>query len=189
MPDLLAEMNAAAEAVRQPHLDRIKELGVTGDAMGTIWREQGQAPFGIVNVEITSDGTFLPGVGPAYIVQPVTIGGEIVDLVAWRSMRPERWVTRTGAAWALGEDALEADYWNLTEPHAPTIRATPLDWLRAAGDGFCILDWDAPDVRGLVSLDAIRCPDRRLSQTLLAAISKPVRLPRILPTEALRNAA
>ena len=58
-----------------------------------------------------------------------------------------------------------------------------------AGDAFCVLNWDAQEVRGLVSIDSIRCADKRLSQTLLAAISKPVRLPRIVAMEAMANAA
>ena len=189
MPDLAAEYHAAAERVGQVHLDHIKGLGVTGHAMAALWRSEGFAPFGIATIEPRPDGTFVFGPGPAHILQPVTYQGQVVDLVAWRSMTPDRWLTRMGSAWCLGEDHLYANSDSLTDPHRPTAVATPLDWLRAAGEAFCILDWDAQDVRGLVVFDAIRCANRILERTLVDAISKPVRLPRIIRTEALANVA
>jgi hypothetical protein len=94
-----------------------------------------------------------------------------------------------GSAWCLGEDHLYANSDSLTEPHSPAIIATPLQWLASAGEGFCVLNWDAQEVRELAGFASIRCADKRLSQTLLAAISKPVRLPRILGSEALADAA
>jgi hypothetical protein len=189
MPDLVAEMNAAAENVRQVHLDHIRGLGVTGKAMAALWQSEGIAPFGVATIEQRPDGSFLFGPGALHVIQPVTYGGELIDLVAWRSMTPGRWLCRMGSAWCLGEDHLYADSPSLTEPHAPAIVATPLQWLTMAGDAFCVLNWDAPEVRGLVAIDSIRCADKRLSQTLLAAISKPVRLPRIVAMEAIANAA
>ena len=189
MPDLVAEYHAAAERVRQVHLDHVKGLGVTGHTMAALWRSEGFAPFGVSTIEPRPDGSFLFGPGPAHIVQPVTYQGEIVDLVAWRSMTPERWLTRMGSAWCLGEDHLYANSDSLTYPHRPTAVATPLDWLRAAGEAFCVLDWDAQDVRGLVAFDAIRCTNRILEKTLIDAISKPVRLPRINRTEVLADVA
>ena len=190
MPDLVAEFNAAAENVRQVHLSHIKGLGVTGQAIAALWQSQGLAPFGVATVEPRPGGSFLFGAGAAHIVQPVIFEGELVDLVAWRSLTPERWLSRTGVAWCLGEDALEADHWNLTKPDVPTIHATPLEWLRTGGDGFCILDWDSPEIRlRLIELDAIRCTNRILEKTLIDAISKPVRLPRINRTEVLADVA
>lgn len=189
MPDLLAEMNTAAENVRQIHLDHLKAFGVTGAGMAALWRSEGVAPFGVAPIEPGPDRSFLFGHGPLHVIQPVTWEGELIDLVAWRSMTPGSWLTRTGSAWCLGEGHLNANSESLTEPHVPTVVATPLQWLAMAGQAFCILNWDAPEVRGLVAFDAIRCDDKRLSKTLLAAISKPVSLPRILTGEHFAHVA
>jgi len=115
--------------------------------------------------------------------------GEYVATIDDDEFPGERWLSRMGSAWCLGEDHLYANSDSLTDPHRPTGVATPLDWLRVAGEAFCILDWDARDVRELVAVDAIRCTNRILEKTLIDAISKPVRLPRILRTEALAHVA
>ena len=65
--------------------------------------------------------------------------GEVIDAVAFDLRRPLRWAVRTGAAVALGiapwsnEDRVPVPIWK-----------TPIDWLKANGEGICFL---TPDLR------------------------------------------
>ena len=176
--DLAAIMYAAAARVDQAALDHIEAMGVDRGALAHLTPSLGWPAIGIVDAEPAGNGLFAPGEGPRHIVQPVTIDGELIDLVAWRSLRPDDWRLLRGTAWLLGQDAINhALEWPQDGPIA--MHRTPRDWLAAGGTGFCILDWEAPEVRILIELDAIEAPDSALRDTLRAILSKSVRLPRM----------
>ena len=180
--DLHAEMGAAAARVRQEHLDRMLSLGVSGPAIATLGAVQ--IVFGISPATPEPSYFYQPGDGPAHVIMPVQEEGELIDLVAWRSTNPARWLWRTGLGWALGTDYL-LPRWDDGPVH---LYATPLDWLAAAGEGMCILDWSAPEIRELAALDTIEA-DEMIGRKLLAILSKPARLPRVTYRKAARYAA
>jgi hypothetical protein len=182
--DLRAQMEAAAAAVRQQHLQHARALGVsfaTIAEMGLV-----APPFGIACARITDEGMLEFGEGPAHFVQPVLADGAILDLVGWRSLQPSRWGLCRGSAWALGADNIARSR-DLGVPLK--LEATPLDYLRGAAKGLAIIDWDAPEVRQLIEVDAIEVDDKRLGDLLLNQISKPIRLPRIIERREMRHGA
>lgn len=170
-------MENAVRGVRQPHLDTLCDLGVPPRAIAHLG--QHQAPFGVMNGTVDCDGLFVPGDGPARVVQPVIIGRQIVDLVAWRTARPDSWHLTTGLGWLMGEDQI------YPAPGVPVpLHATPLQWLASGGQGICILDWSAPELATLRSLDAIEVTEPAIGRMLLERLSQPQRLPRILNRKA-----
>jgi hypothetical protein len=184
--DLKAEMRNAAGRVRQQHLDRLVALGASSAAIAGLGARQ--FSFGVVDAQIDRDSLFHPGEGPAHIVQPVyDEDREIIDLIAWRSLRPSQWFWRTASGWALGIDAIsKRGHWDASEPI--TMHSTPLEWLASDGNGFCILDWSAPQLRDLIELEAIHVRDRAIGERLLSSISRPIRLPKLIISKAGRYA-
>lgn len=181
--DLLVELQAAVARVRQPHLDRLQTLGVGGRTIAMMGHYF--PPLGVVSAMETGNGLYEAGEGTECVVMPVHADGALVDLVAFRTDRPSRWLLRTGIGWALGSDQVCVPDWD-NEP-LPIWR-TPLDWLIAAGTGLCILDWDAPELRDLLLVEAIEA-DRDIGRRLLDILSRPARLPRLVSRRAVRNAA
>ena len=172
MTDLSKAMNAAALRVRKPHIEAIIALGVSWRTIGTLG--QYQAPFGVMTGTVADTGLFEPGDGPARVVQPVIVGGTVIDIVAWRTMCPDRWHLMTGLGWCMGEDAL------CPPPgHPVLLHSTPLDWLASGGAGACVLDWSAPEVGCLRHLDEIEVASPELGKLLAERISQSTRLPRI----------
>jgi hypothetical protein len=107
--------------------------------------EVSPGPVTVATIETDSLGTFqFSESGIKAFVHPITSGGaftDIFDLVAWRPSDPTRWWTRLYSGIPLGDDQLfHAAYWE----HPVMLRATPLDWLCAGGDGVCIVDWKTP---------------------------------------------
>lgn len=186
--DLEAELEAATANVRQPHLDRLRALGVAPGAIANIGAVH--PPFGVVEAIAEPNGLYQPGDGDLHVINPVYEGGALIDLVAWRSDHPARWYLRTGLGWMLNADACLYGGW---DGHLLTLRSSPLDWLRGAENGprdagGVILDWDAPELPSLRCFQRIDCADQWLLATLRRALSKPQRLP-ILSTLEVRNAA
>jgi hypothetical protein len=139
--DLDQEMWLAVGNVRQGHLDRIEALGVSKGAIAALGAVQ--PPLGVQRILWLPDGLYEPDPGgEAAAILPVCEMNafglvEVVDLVAWKTGEPSCWSWRIGQGWALGDFLLDDD---LPVP----VVATPLDWLKAAGDSLCILDWSAP---------------------------------------------
>ena len=181
--DLLAELRSAVARVEQRHLDRLQALGVeppTIAAMG-----MAAPPFGVVRAVEMGNGLYEPGEGPEHVALPVHADGALIDLVAFRTDRPSRWLLRSGIGWALGSDQARIPDWD----HEPLpVWRNPLNWLIAAGTGLCILDWDAPELRNLLLVEAIEA-DRDIGRRLLDILSRPARLPRLVSRRAVRNAA
>ena len=173
MTDLSEAMNAATLRVRKPHLEAIMALGVSWRTIGQLG--QYQAPFGVMTGTVADTGLFEPGDGPACVVQPVIVGGAVIDIVAWRTIRPDRWHLMTGLGWCMGDDSL------CTPPEVPlALHSTPLEWLASGGRGACVLDWNAAEVSSLRHLDAIEVSTPELGRLLAERLSQPIRLPRIL---------
>lgn len=173
-------IEAAVQQVRQPHLDALRSLGVSLRAIARLG--QHQAPFGVMSGTVADTGLFIPGEGPAHVIQPVIVGSQTIDIVAWRTMRPDRWHLMTGLGWLMGEDQI------YTAPGVPlTLHATPLQWLASGGHGACILDWNAPELPTLRSLDAIEVSEPAIGKMLLAKLSQPPRLPRIITRKAAQH--
>lgn len=174
-----AAMERAVREVRQAHLDALRGLGVPAWAIAHLG--QHQPPFGVMTGTVDRSGLFLPGDGPARVVQPVIIGRQIVDVVAWRTARPDSWNLTTGLGWLMGEDQI------YTAPGEPVhLHSTPLQWLASGGQGICILDWSAPELASLRSLDAIEVAEPAIGKMLLERLSQPQRLPRITMRKAVR---
>ncbi|MEX2628655.1 MAG: hypothetical protein WD341_01865 [Tistlia sp.] len=110
----------------------------------------------------------------------------IVDLVAWRPSAPQRWWRRTGAAGVLG-DLDDARFQPRPVLH---LRASPLAWVRAGGQGATVLDWRA-DPRDLLSGFAeIRCSSPAVAERLARRAAECARwATAITVAEARRDAA
>lgn len=182
-PQLIAELRHAAEDVRQPHLDRLRGLGVS---IG--WMADAETyPFGVAHCEPSGPGLYQPnpGAAPLHMILPVIEDAALVDLIAFRSSDPGNWMLRTGIGWALGL-ARGVGHWMWSE--RVHLFDTPLDWLRGRGDGICVLDWDAPEVRDLDVLPEVVCSSPAVAKAFERALTRPVHCPKISIMEA-RNAA
>ena len=138
-----------------------QHLALCGDNVAMAWLVKsgvshsdrlGCGNAGVVAVETTRDGLYQPAPGgrrafimPVYgpfrppkvpIADPADAAP--IDLLGWYSHRPGRWWRRRGVAIILGEWAVE-----LGETYDEPVRVyrTPLDWLRAGGEGLVIVDW------------------------------------------------
>lgn len=181
--DLSKEIATASQNVRQAHLDRIQALGVKSATIANLGATQ--PPFGVMAVDDIGGGIFQPGGLIPSIVQPVYDDGCLVDLIAWRSTDPARWLWRTGAAWALGLDSINENSWT---DKPLSIEATPLDWLRSGATGLCILDWQANELRKLLRVPCLSAAPA-IAHQLRGDLTKPLHFPRITAREGMRHAA
>ena len=95
-------------------------------------RERGLAPY----FEFAGDGQFCWLIG-AYEVD------YLIDVVAWRPDKPERFSRLTRKAWGIGIDrALSPNRISDNPDRLPPARVyrTPLSWLQGGADGIVILD-------------------------------------------------
>ena len=136
---VLEEMDQAAAAVRLPHLERLKELGVPYAKLAELNAEQ--HTVGVARVTDAGGGLFgyaAEGFGACLVAavdrwrMPDEAG--VFDIIAFSPGKPERWWGRRGLAFALGDHLLDLD-----EP--VHVVATPVQWLACGGDALVILDW------------------------------------------------
>lgn len=192
MIDLAAELQAATSNIRQPHIDRLVALGVSGRALATLGSLQ--LPFGALRVSVGPRGLFWPDPDglPAIVVPVIEYVGpfrvpEAIDMIAFRTTDPARWWWRTGHGAMLGADLLR-DPW----PVGPLfVVSTPLAWIAAGGAAVCVLDWDCPDTElfPLRHQPELVCESPRLAARLSRRLSRPQRLPRISSMETNNVAA
>ena len=178
MVDIEAEMLAAVGRVGQSHINWMIEMGVSSSAIAGLGKKQ--EPFGIGQLEFIGSDYWQPHDGPAAIgavVQPVYEDGHIIDLIAWRSLKPQDWRWRVGEAWALGADSLQGSPWRGFA--SITVHATPLAWLAAGGDGLTILNWQSATIRSLSNFDEIVCEDSKAADRLNEILCRPMRVPKI----------
>lgn len=103
--------------------------------------------------------------GRAVIVPCGTWDGlnwQLDDLVAFKVDDPIRWWRRLGVADVLGD----AQGFTV-EPKI--LVATPLDWLRIAGNGICLLDWSRDPVDVLMSAGSIAATESLKNKVYAAA--------------------
>ena len=180
--DLEAEMASSISRVRQEHIDRLLALGVPGASIADLGAIQ--PVFGISHAMPEPSRHYQPGDGPPHVVMPVLDMGDMIDLIAWRTTNPARWFWRTGLGWALGTD------WLLPRWDDGPVRlfATPLEWMAGAGQGMCILDWNAPEIREMAALESVET-DEMVGRRLLSVLSTPARLPNMIYRKEARRAA
>lgn len=161
-------------AVDEIVLARCRQLGILNAGvarMGLLHH-----PFGSASIVQLEGGRYAPApTGQRRLILPVHEDGELVDLVAVSSTEPDDWHVRTGAATALGL----FDGWHHRWVDAVPVHRNPLEWLRAGGEGLCILDWSSPDLDRLRDLPAMSVNDAGLARNLTASLTKPLPIPDI----------
>lgn len=170
--DLLVAQNN----VRQSHIDRVLDLGLTPEAVAKVGRNQ--LPFGVLRIA-TDEARWWPDPeGFCAMVVPVLESGREMDIIAFRTDQPARWWWRVGCATFLGADLLQS----LWADGPLRIAATPLDWLREGGEAVTILDWDAPyfDLLPLLNRERLICADDLLAVRLGKRLSNRPELPSII---------
>ena len=181
--DIEREFAAAVANVRQPHLDRLREIGASPASIAHIG--SAHPPFGILNGTGERNGSFVPGDGLPHVVVPVVENGGLIDYVAWRSGNPARWWLRSGLGWLLNADGALSRLW---PGDALILHSTPLGWLSAFGVGGVVVDWQSPDISWLRGVERIECSDDMLAATIRRTLDRPRRLPQITGTGVRRAA-
>lgn len=181
--DLEAERRAAIARVGDRHLGRISALDVSAAAIAALGERV--PPFGVAPAVDIGRGLYEPGNGPEHLILFAYEDGAHIDSIALRTDAPTRWMWRIGQGWALGADWLNRLHW---DPVPAPIFATPLEWLRAGGQGICILDWSSDEIRRLALVNAIET-DAMTGKRILSILSKPRRLPQLIVRKAVQRAA
>lgn len=177
MNDLAALCDRACANVRQAHIDRVLQYGVAPAALATLGTRQ--LPFGALTIDIDDAGRWWPDDDgfPAMVV-PVIERGELLDVIAFRTVEPARWWWHLGVAEMLGYDELNCSVW---PGDRLRVVSTPLDWIAAAGEAVCVLDWSLSDheispMRDRAGLD---CDSPMLAARLRKRLAQPRRVPPI----------
>lgn len=186
---LVSEFQAANGRLTQKHFDHMTSLGFPSSC----WFG---APslVGLEFVETTDSNRYWPREhGNVHYVAPVLTGGpsgqlwDLLDLVVFKPSRPDQWWLRAGNGVLLGPDWPE---WCVTLDNEPLyLHSTPLDWLRAGGQGSCIVDWSASLSLHLGSCADIICDTPELASRLHYALNKPTRPPNIHVAREAANVA
>jgi hypothetical protein len=178
LSDLDREMDRACASVGQRHIDAMLALGVTNDAIAELGRLQ--PPFGVGQISDIGGGffTFFPG-GQSRVIIPIMEEGEIIDLIAWQTCAPGKWLWRNGLGDYLGRDLIAKSQW--ASHHVLKLVATPLDWLRAGGNAVCILNWKAPrsELERIRFVEEIIVTDAALGSRIAKLMATPRPIPRI----------
>ncbi|KFG90039.1 hypothetical protein BV98_002212 [Sphingobium herbicidovorans NBRC 16415] len=175
-------MHAAASAGK--HLDRLMAWGIAKETIASLGA---YAPIGLAKVERLSNLMYQPNDdGEPHLILPVHEGGDIIDMVAFDPRWPDRWLRRTGNAVLLNADDIAAPRWD-----AGTVEvwATPLDWLRAGGEGVVILDYDNREVVEQLKLCETIVTDRVTARLIRLEFSRPQPVPNIVNRERRRHVA
>lgn len=105
----------------------------------------GASIVGVCRAHIEGDRWQPDPDGKPVLVSPVTYETracclDLIDLVCWQPGSPGKWSLRTGYGTALGENAI-GYAWQTERPLV--LNESPMEWLRANGEGAVILDWNA----------------------------------------------
>jgi hypothetical protein len=104
--------------------------------------------------------------------------GMLADVVAWRPSEPEQYALRMGDGRVLGSaESRLAD-----EAVAPLqVHRSPLEWLRARGEGVMFLTRDENERRTLLlGIDQVRAANREHAEELQEMIARGRREPEVL---------
>lgn len=136
------EMLAAAAATP---FSAVRKLCAMGADRRFVAQLLGAGDLGIGQVSLSRAGWEPEGPDRRLLISVRRLG-ELVDVVALASHVRDEWSLRTGLGWALGMDAIDDAHLALAREEKRIrvrLHATPFDWLAAAGDGLCVLDWCA----------------------------------------------
>lgn len=192
MNALADELFEACKGLNPLAWERLQALGVSRAAVADAMDHTHLfPPIGVLKIEADASGYWQPcDEGRPALIQPVTIGGELggelVDLLAWRSADPLKVYTRNGQSWALGLDHID-EVMSAWEPVPLIVHASPRDWLAAGGRGLCVTDWNAPEVADLRMVGEIAVPSPAFGKVLRDTLMRAPRLP-VIRTHAERIA-
>jgi hypothetical protein len=187
---IFAEFTAATAAVERADFDLLVAQGVPRN-----WLWLGPMRFGVAEITASND-TYQPMVGgERAIVVPAIPRNDIDevlgnvdpgDLIAFLPNDPSKWWCRTGACPFLNPVAIAR-----AEIYRQPLRLhrSPLDWLRAGGDGAVVLDERAHLRLHLGGVGEIICDDLALARWIDRALKARVRLPSIRVRTDVREAA
>ena len=144
---LLDDWDNALDALNAMGRDRLRELGIT------LPIEQRAGNLGVARITVAGEmwqpvpdgfNALLIGIWapePPSLLHATTYQFELLDIVATRTDRPDRWWLRLGTADpVLGEHNLHAA---IDSGRAIQFHDTPMGWLTAGAEGVCFLDWSA----------------------------------------------
>lgn len=161
-------------------LDERSSAWLKQQSVGEIALDMWPGPIGVASIEPHPMGVFefVEDKRRAFI-QPVLCGpafSEIVDLVAWYPDQPGTWWTRCYSGVPLGVDQLDKAE---IEQEPILLKTTPLEWLRAYGNGVCVLDWKM-SAHALRCVPAIKFDDTAFGRWVHDKLSQPpLRIPDI----------
>ncbi len=125
----------------------------------------------LTRIEPCVDGTFVPTERGGW---SVTIGvddrdGRLVDFVAYFLDTPGTWWLRRREIPILGAETLSRyDFYQ----QPVRLFETPHDWLKARGDGICILSWDVGLLPIFQQVSLVVCQSARLKRRLKSSFNK-----------------
>lgn len=123
------DLDRALRNVGQVHLDHVRALGVTPEAVASLGLRQ--LPFGVERISVDDAGRWWPdGDGKPALVVPVIEYGEPLDIVAFHSSQPTRWW------WRISERDIALKNWATLGDDRERIRQAltlleECDWLRS----------------------------------------------------------
>lgn len=135
------ERELMAGEMRWPAVEALIAMGVPRGFLGGLI---GAGDLAVGQVELERGGTFAFGGPDRRLILAVRDGfGVLDDLVAIASHNADEWALRHRAGVLLGEDVLLAAEGRAAVHGRAELRlfGTPLAWLRAGGEGVCVLDW------------------------------------------------
>lgn len=174
---LLDDIARATGNVRQVHIDHVRSLGASPEALASLGYRQ--LPFGVERIDVDDAGRWWPDPeGKPALVVPVMEYGEPIDIIAFHTGQPARWWWRDGIGSLLGHDLLTRCVWPGDE--LPVV-STPLAWIVAGGEAVCILDWDLPDheISPLRDFYGLQCDSQILASRLRKRLAQPRKVPPI----------
>ena len=133
----------------------VARLEAAGVPRGFVGELVAGALVAAARVDVLRGGRFQVGGPDGRLLLGVTdAGGTVIDVVALSSTDENDWALLTGLGDMLGEAALDdIDRALATErPARLRLHATPWDWLRAGGEGVCVLEWSQASLARLRSL-------------------------------------
>ena len=172
MSGLYDELAHAMAAVTDAHRQLLLDRGV----------RPGNLPLcGITRIRTEADGFYVPDcIGSAAAILPIVDDRQVVDLLAFRTSRPEQWWTRRCACSLLGGDAL-LDLWL---GQRLRLHRHPLSWLSGTDPaGVVVLQW-GPAVAHLANVPIIEVEDKAHAAEVRARLLSTIRLPTIEITAA-----
>ena len=159
--------------LNQEHFNQLSSLGVPTSA----W-------FGVPSLI----GYWSKEKGIPLYVAPIGEGASrhewsaIYDLVGFTPSTPDRWRLRYGLETMLGPDW---PAWCRLHEEPLKLFSNPLSWLRASGQGSCIVDWSMNLRLALGNLKTIDCDTAALAEKVSTAFHSPKPIPSIRVLQAL----